>query len=178
MNYQAAVMLSMCYSLPSDWNCFANSPFNAGDLITLEGSGAYNAAMHCASVSASRRGGSGRRGGKSGHGRTSSSIAAIGSEPVYRPSGHTRSRSAGSGGGASDDEQDDIPAHMMHPDDNVNSQADSDFDFNVPSNEIMDEDMYSQMPLKRRLRALGKRMMRSLRITNPSVPSAATNPLP
>jgi hypothetical protein len=101
-------------------------------------------------------------------------LAALGSsEQVYRPSGHTRSRSAGSGSASS--EADDILPQLTDLEDNENNH-DSDFDVSLPTNErIAEDEMYSQMPLKRRLRALGKRMMRSLRITNSGTASPTTN---
>lgn len=150
-----------------------------GDLITLEGAGAYNAAMHCASVSASKRGGK-KPAAKYAHGRTNSSLAALGGEPVTRPQGHARSRSMGS---ASDHSSasGDIASHpgaaMDHrlrseldrlpdDDDDLDGSHD-DLRFDLPSGQMSADDIYSQMPLKRRLRALGKRMMRSLRLSSP-----------
>ena len=146
-----------------------------GDLITLEGAGAYNAAMHCASVSASRRGGGRRSPHRGAHSRTTSSMAALGpsTPPIARPTGHARSRSMGSASNHSSDSEHDMPAHVMESDRGRDitlsgiddDESNTDYAFSLPAGHH--DELYGQMPLKRRLRALGKRMMRSLRISNP-----------
>lgn len=167
------LLISVCFHMPICIFVVLCVFHLAGDLITLEGAGAYNAAMHCASVSASRRGGR-RQGNKTSHNRTVSSMAAIGSEPAYRPASHTRSRSAGSASEhSSSGSLEDIPAHVMEATDREerrsaldDNESHDDSDMSIPSRDMTDDELYGQMPLKRRLRALGKRMMRSLRINN------------
>jgi len=146
-----------------------------GDLITLEGAGAYNAAMHCASVSASKRGGK-KSSPKFAHERTNSSLAALGGEPITRPSAHARSRSMGSASDHSSGSGDVIPSGHGDMIDNIHNLTGihddmdgipDDMGYDLAAGQMSADDIYNQMPLKRRLRALGKRMMRSLRLSSP-----------
>lgn len=158
---------------------FPDRPFvgrmYTGDLITLEGAGAYNAAMHCASVSASKRGGK-KSSPKFAHERTNSSLAALGGEPITRPSAHARSRSMGSASEHSSGSGDVIPSGHGDMIDNIHNLTGihddmdgipDDMGYDLAAGQMSADDIYNQMPLKRRLRALGKRMMRSLRLSSP-----------